>query len=155
MTNMKEPVERREHNRFKVRTGAFAAITSYNIVGPIQNISKGGLAFRYISEEDQIPEWSEVDLFIGGKGFHMKKIPSKTISGFNIIKKSLYSSLTIKQCGVQFGELTNSQIYQLENFIQNYAEKRSGKDRRQSDPSQYSGPERRNGIERRKGLAWI
>jgi len=155
MPNMKEPVERREHNRFKVRTGAFAALTSYNIVGPIQNISKGGLVFRYISEGEQIPKSLEVDIFIGGKGFHIQKIPSKRISDFNIIKKSLYSSLKIKQCGVQFGELTNSQISQLENFIQSYGEKRSGKDRRQSDASQYIGPQRRNGIERRKGLAWI
>lgn len=153
MTDTKAPLERREHNRFKVGTGAFAALTFYNIVGPIQNISRGGLAFRYISGEEQIKKSSEVDIFISGKGFYMQKIPSKRISDFNIIKKRLYSSLTIKQCGMQFGELTNSQIYQLENFIQNHAEKRFGKDRRQSDASKYIGPERRNGIERRQSPA--
>ena len=78
MINMKERIERRKHNRFKVRTGAFAAVTfDHNIVGPIDNISRGGLAFRYISEKEQIPEALEIDIFISGKGFYMQKIPSK------------------------------------------------------------------------------
>ncbi len=79
----------------------------------------------------------------------MQKVKSKTISDFKIDKKAPSSSLAIRQCCVQFCELTDDQVSNLNNFIQKYVDKRSGKNRRQfSDPS-FSDTERRFGIERR------
>jgi len=86
MTNRTGFIERRKHKRFKVKGGAFASIQfDHYTIGPIKNISRDGLAFRYISEKEQIPISLEVDIFASGKGFLMNKIPSKRISDFNII----------------------------------------------------------------------
>lgn len=93
----------------------------------------------------------EVDIYIGGKGFCIKKIPSKKISDFNIDKKGLQGTLKIRQCGVQFCELTDDQISNLDDFMQQSVDRRSGKDRRQFDDPGYSGDERRTWIDRRTG----
>ncbi|MEE8432968.1 MAG: hypothetical protein V3S16_17105 [Candidatus Desulfatibia sp.] len=144
-------LERRKQDRFKVRGGAFVSIKSDHCakIGPIQDISRDGFAFMYVNKEDQIYGPLEVDIFYSGSGIYMQKLKSKTISDFKIDKKAPSSSLAIRQCCVQFCELAEDQISHLEDFIQKYVDRRSGKDRRQfSDPND-SGPERRNGIERR------
>jgi len=122
-------IERRKQNRFRVKDGAFAAKSSeINIVGPIQNISGGGLTFRYVGKRGQIDRSLEVDLFCTGEGYCFTKLPSKTIYDFRIDKKASDSALTIRRCGVQFDELTDHQMSHIEDFIQKYGDKGSGKD---------------------------
>ena len=148
--NKKSFIERRRRDRFKVRSGAFVSIKSdKDTIGPIRDISRDGFAFRYIHEEGEIYGPLEVELLNAGSGLYVQKLKSKTISDFKINKKAPSSSLAIRQCCVQFCELTDDQISSLDNFIQKYIDRRSGKDRRRfSDPSD-SGPERRSGIGRR------
>jgi len=143
-------IDRRKQDRFKVISGAFASIKSdHDIIGPIRDISRGGFAFRYLGEEGQTYGPLEVDIFYAGSGRYVQNIKSKTISDFKTDKNPPSSALAIRQCCVQFSELTVDQISCIDNFIQQYVDRRSDKDRRQfSDPS-YSGPERRTGIERR------
>ena len=46
--------ERRAHRRFKVQKGAYAALRNGSLkIGQIQNISKCGLAFRYLANGKQ------------------------------------------------------------------------------------------------------
>jgi len=60
-------IEKRKQNRFRVMDGAFVTKSvDRNIVGPIQNISSGGLAFKYIGRRGQIHESIEVDIFYIG-----------------------------------------------------------------------------------------
>jgi len=143
-------IDRRKQDRFKVRSGAFVSVKSdHEKIGPIRDISRGGFAFRYLGEEGQIYGPLEVDIFYAGSGRYVQNIKSKTISDFKTDKNLPSSSLAIRQCCVQFCELTDDQVSYIDNFIQKYVDRRSDKDRRQfSDPS-YSGPERRTGIERR------
>ncbi len=150
MMNRNNFIERRKQDRFKVRDGAFASVKSdEDKTGPIRDISRDGFAFRYIGKEGEIYGPLEVDIFYAGSGLYVQKVRSKTISDFKIDKKAPSSSLAIRQCCVQFCELTDDQISSLDNFIQKYVDRRSDKDRRQfSDPS-FSGSERRSGIERR------
>jgi hypothetical protein len=64
MTEKKGFTERRKHRRHKAQDGSYAAIRDGSTkLGPIKNISKGGLAFTYISEGDKIPESLSVDVF--------------------------------------------------------------------------------------------
>jgi len=148
MTHNNEYKERREWYRFKVGEGAFVAIKSdHYVVGPIYNISKAGVGFRYIGKKEQIHGLLEVDIFFCGTGFYLQKVNAKTISDFPIDKKASDSHSAIRHCCLQFCELTNDQISNLENFIKKYGDRRSGKDRRKSP--QYSGPDRRKDVNRR------
>jgi len=105
--NGKSFIERRKRDRFKVRGGAFVSIKSdKDKVGPIRDINRDGFAFRYIGEEGEIYGPLEVDIFYAGSSLHVKKVKSKTIADFKTEKKASSSSLAIRQCCVQFCELT-------------------------------------------------
>ena len=151
MTDKNDFIERRKIDRFKIMDGAFAAVKSdHYIVGPIQNISEDGLTLRYFGKSGQMQDLIEIDIFFCGMGFYLQNVRSKTISDFRMDKKVPDSSLTIRQCSVQFCELTDNQIYLIHNFIQNFATRRSDKDRRKLPGHPYGGLERRKGVERRK-----
>ena len=51
MTVKKERVERRNHRRFRVPQSAFVTLRAHDVrVAQIIDISRGGLAFRYVGE---------------------------------------------------------------------------------------------------------
>ncbi|MEE8430625.1 MAG: hypothetical protein V3S16_05200 [Candidatus Desulfatibia sp.] len=135
MMDRKDFIERRKRDRFKLRGGAFASVKSdhYKKIGPIRDINRDGFAFRYIGQEEQICGPLKVDILYSGSGLYVRKIKSKAIADFKTDKKLLSNSLAIRQCCVQFGELTEDQTAHLENFIKKYGHRRSGKDRRQFD----------------------
>jgi len=151
MTDKKDFIERRKKDRFKTRDAAFAAIKSdHYLVGPIQNISENGLSFRYLGKSGQIQESVKVDIFSSGTDFYIEDVKSKIIWDFRIDNIASNSFLTVRQCGMQFRELTIWQTSQINDFIKNYADRRSAEGRRKLPTLQYSGPERRKGVERRK-----
>jgi len=83
MTNKKEIVEQRKHKRFNVQKSVFAAFRPPSVkIGPIIDISRGGLAFRYINGEEPSNESSELDILIDDNTFHIDKVPFETISNF-------------------------------------------------------------------------
>ena len=113
--------DQRKHMRFRVQEGAFAVLMNHvTRVGPIKDISRGGLAFTYISE-DKLPQGSfMVDLLFGGEGFYLKDIPSKLITDFETTDQPSFSYIPLRRCSVQFGEMNPLQISQLESFTRNY-----------------------------------
>jgi len=148
---MEKTVEKRKHKRFKVRSGAYTVL-NYDppIMAQLINMSKDGIAVRYTSEGEQLGASPEIDIFKADVGFYLNKIPVKTISESKISGAFPSTSKTIWQRSLQFGDLTDKQLSQLDHFIQNYTMiMRSDRDRRQLQDPQYSGPERRSGIERR------
>ena len=142
--------ERRKHKRFGVKDGAYSVL-SYNptVMGQVVNMSMDGLAVTYKGKRLEVS--NEVDLFISDAGFYTAQIPVKTISDHKLAGKFLFSSKTIWQRGLQFGDLTNDQKSHLKQFLQRYTLMimRSERDRRQFQDPRYSGPERRSGVERR------
>ena len=115
-------VEMRKFTRFKVKDLSFALLKTvfYEELGEILDISKGGLAFKYLVGENQIKEAVELDIIHAHNSFHMKKLPCKTISDFEIINGVDFSSLKMKRHSVKFGELDNNQISELDYFIKRY-----------------------------------
>ena len=113
--------DQRKHMRFRVQEGAFAVLMNHvTRVGPIKDISMGGLAFTFISE-DELPQDSfTMDLLCGGEGFYLKDIPSKIITDFETTDQPSFSSIPLRRCSVQFGEMNPLQISQLESFTRNY-----------------------------------
>lgn len=142
--------EQRKHKRFDVKDGAYSVLGYQpTVMGQIINISMDGLAVTYKGK--RLKESNEVDLFISDAGFYIDQIPVKTISDHKLVGKFLFSSKTVWQRSLQFGDLTDDQKSQLKQFLQHYTSmmERSDKDRRQFNDPQYSGPERRTGSDRR------
>lgn len=120
MYNRNELSEQRKDKRFQVPQDAFAALgPDYIKVGQIINISMGGLAFRYLGSEGPSNE-SELDIFLAGRAFYLYKLPFETVWDI-VLDEKPFSSLNMKVGGLQFGELTQRQISQLQYFIQDYA----------------------------------
>jgi len=117
----KEVVDNRKHKRFRSQDLAFAAFGSHSKeIGQIIDISRGGLAFLYISDGDQINESTELEIYLANNGFHLKEVPFNTISDFELTSEFPLSSIIMRRCGVQFKELTQTQVSQLGYFIQNH-----------------------------------
>lgn len=117
----KEVVDKRKHKRFRSQDLAFAAFGSNSKeIGEIIDISRGGLAFRYISDGDQVNESAELEIYLAKYGFHLEMVPFNTISDFELPNEFPTSSIIMRRRGVQFGELTQDQVSQLGYFIQNH-----------------------------------
>ena len=121
MTPQEKIVERRKHKRFLVQEGAFALLKNNSSkLGQIKNIIRGGLAFSYIVDEEQLHESFKVDIFISKIGYCLKDVPSKKIWDFRIDNRLPFSTFSIRQAGIQFDELNHSQLSQLDKFMRDY-----------------------------------
>ncbi len=121
MTSNGQMVERRKHKRFRVPKGIFTFLKpGYSKIGSVIDISSGGLAFRYIDGEEP-SSGTNMDIFMFGDFFHMDNVPVRTISDIELVHGRPYVAVTVRRCGVQFGELTDRQKMQLEQCIEKYA----------------------------------
>jgi len=121
MNSKKDLAERRVYKRFEVQEGAFTSLRGpVSKLGQIMDISRGGLAFRYIDTGVYPDSSFELDISLSDNGFHLAEVSCKTISDSAIAKESYSSSITMRRLGVQFAELTHNQTSQLEHFIQNH-----------------------------------
>jgi len=146
MTNIKDFNERRKHERFKVKSGAIAMIKTLPIkpkqtmdmsMGEnpsvakhkycqIINISKGGLAFRYIDKNSELNEPFELDVLFAQDRIcltYLKNVQCKTVwvsHASHAAGKTSSSHLITIQRGVQFGEMTSHQASQLDSFLKRY-----------------------------------
>jgi len=115
------PVERRQQPRYKVAEGVFAALVNHSSkLGQIRDISKIGLGFRYIDHGEEPGETTELKIVIGSEGVYLDKLPFRKVSDFEIKNEYSFSSLKMRQIGLQFGELTKHQTSRLEHFIRNH-----------------------------------
>ncbi len=121
MNRRNESVEHRKHRRFQIRQGTYVALAPpYGKVGPVIDISRGGLSFRYVDGKETTNE-SYIHIFLTEANFYLEKVPVKTILDFKIPDKSASSSITMRRCGLQFKGLTHNQASQLKFFVENYS----------------------------------
>jgi len=119
MSSKSQAVERRKHERFQVPMGAFVGVgPGFAKVGPLLDISLGGLSFRYIDSAER-PNGSYLEIFLSDRSLSMSYVPFKTVSDVEIADTEFFNSLPMRRCGVQFGELTHTQISELMYFIEN------------------------------------
>jgi c-di-GMP-binding flagellar brake protein YcgR len=117
--------EQRRNRRFRGMDGALAAFSvqetrSFTSLGEIIDISESGLSLRYVasgSGESRTPP--HLDIFgYRGPHIHIVGIPCKVVYESEL--ETLDESTSTRRCGIQFGELTPIQKFQLEHFIQSY-----------------------------------
>lgn len=118
-------MERRKHKRFKVKGGAFAvSAPDYNKLGQIKDISKSGFAFQYIENGEQTKDSVEVEIFLTGDDFYLKKLPVRTVTDFEVDNPVASNSMPMRQLNLQFGKLNYPQKLLLDYFLQRYTQVR-------------------------------
>ena len=116
----KERVDRRKNKRFQARKGVFIGVGPYDVqVGRLRNISVDGLAFRYLGSDEKL-SGSYVDMFMTDGDFYLGKLPIRIISDCRVISETSSGAVTLKECWVEFKELTPQQKTKLEEFIEKY-----------------------------------
>ena len=117
-------VEHRRHQRFRGTDGALAAFSmpgnqAFVKLGEIIDINEKGLSVCYVSSSEQANIPPHLDIF-GYKGphIHISAIPCKVIYENELLP--IDDSAAARRCGVVFGDLTSTQKFQLEQFIESY-----------------------------------
>ena len=114
--------ERREYIRFLVPENTFAALRpNFSMVGRIKDISIGGLALQYLTDEKPGLENSRVDIFNCGEEFHLSELPCKIVYDIRLAgyanTRASAGGLIHRRCGVQFGVIDKNDFAQLELFL--------------------------------------
>jgi hypothetical protein len=121
MPEDKESDDRRKRRRFRVQDGAFVILSPSDAgVGRLIDISFDGLSFDYVTTQKPSGEPTELQIFVTDSPFRLYKIPCRTITDFKTFQIP-HTHSHRRRSGVQFGDLTESQISQLEYFMQKYA----------------------------------
>lgn len=140
--------ERRSEKRYAAKDGAIGAffpVTSSDsfLVGQIVDISRGGLSLRYFTNGQGNNPPPRLDIFGSSRPLiYIGNVPGEIVYDHEVVNVP-GSNFKIKQCGVQFGKLSKSQLSNLNYFMQNYASEPAG-------DMDYSGVERREGLEQRE-----
>jgi hypothetical protein len=117
---MKQKINRRKHHRSQVGTGAIAALYDTKI-GTIENISRGGLAFRYIGFENEedvfLVKQSPLVSIVNQAGLSLHNLPCKVVAVVTSPPEYPFSAIRKLICHLQFLHLTPEQKSQLDNFI--------------------------------------
>ena len=121
MSDVKMSDERRQQKRFIAEEGAFAALVDQESrLGQIKDISTEGLSFRYIDSNEKLENAAELKIILGNQGLYLDRVPFVKISDFGIENEFSFSTIKMRQIGLQFRELTAEQKIQLERFIQQH-----------------------------------
>lgn len=124
---MLAPAEKRKHKRFVPTGSAFAVFRpEFRKLGPIKDISRGGLGCSYLSPVDVGKSAAEtshlIDIFISNNGFHLSNIPCNSIYDVNPDNDqgSFMPGLENRKCGLRFDQLTEEQDKQINFFLENH-----------------------------------
>jgi len=114
--------EQRKHKRYVPVNDTFAALRGHiSKVGQIIDISKGGLAFRYIDIGERPTNSFDLDIFLSDNGFYLQNIPYKNVTDLEIANEFPYSTTKMRRRGIQFETLTKDHITRLEYFLENHS----------------------------------
>ncbi|MBW2266860.1 MAG: hypothetical protein JRF28_12015 [Deltaproteobacteria bacterium] len=118
----REPVEQRRHERFEVQDGAFASLSlQFAVLGQIANISKGGLAFRYVASRPRSKEYNRLNILLTDRSFFVDKLPFDSIWDIAIPQDFSFGPIAFRHCGVKFGPLESTQKLDLGYFTESYS----------------------------------
>jgi len=113
-------IERRKHQRHQVPSLIIAVPQkSHSQVARIVNISKGGMAVRYVDQNNWLGGAKDIDILVNSK-FFMTGIPIENIRDFKVDNELSFSIIRERQCCLQFGSLSPAQESLLDELIMKY-----------------------------------
>ena len=137
--------EKRAHERFQVNKDAFvlvrpAATEQLNVenksmaevacslyrlkpvrFGRINNISMGGLSFRYITCEERSNLSLVLDILVAESGFYLENLMFRDIDDVEMDSDSTINSFKMRLNRVQFERLEPAATMKLQHFVENYS----------------------------------
>ena len=114
--------ERRKTVRFLPHTETYVALRpDFTKLGRLLDISRGGLAFKYIGPKEESRGPTHLDLFTGDNGFYLSRLPCKAVYDTSLLKKETsFPRLEPRRCALEFGDATEAQLRQLELYLANH-----------------------------------
>ena len=117
-------IERRENLRLRPKKLTYVALRpDFSKLGKIQDISKGGLCFQYMTRESQGGDSRHfnIDIFISEDGYYLPSVPCKLVYEKKMKKAISHPiGLEYRLCGLQFEHLSGEQIGQLTHYLQHH-----------------------------------
>jgi hypothetical protein len=107
--------DRRTFPRFRVKDGTLAI--NQTILGPVVDISLGGMAFEYYGNDLSDNEYENMGFYFIDSEFLLTGIRSKTIKDTVIEPNSGIMPIIRKRRSIQFIELTTEQRETIKRFI--------------------------------------
>ena len=122
--------ERRQHERSYLQNLVVGVLNSEEplIIGTIPDISQGGVRCTYnaLKMAPNESPFHSIDLIADGQ--YLNDIPCKCVWDVKVEMDS-YSKLTdLRQCGIEFGEMTPNQAFLLRSFVNRCASMGIGSD---------------------------
>jgi hypothetical protein len=115
---MEDGTDKRRFRRLSPKEDAFALLKNHtSSVGQIINVSRGGLAFKYLADEIPADEGWELDVFLASQGFLWKGVPHRTILDIEMAPESPFSSVRMRRRAVAFQNLTDEHVSRLESLL--------------------------------------
>ncbi|MFZ5571653.1 MAG: hypothetical protein ACOZF0_14725 [Thermodesulfobacteriota bacterium] len=167
---VKGPVEhRRKWKRFIVQTGPIVILHVPRLLGlagektvelgPVINISEGGLMVQFIENKERLRDCGVLSIQVPGLGIKAGRISFEVVRDFEVGK--LPDGRKIRNRSIKFSSLTPPQLVQVKEFIRAFSsdfqkDRRSGKERRaRMDPDFFDSEwklksDRRRGHDRRQ-----
>jgi len=109
-------IERRKHKRYQLSDDIL--VFNETTFGQIINISKGGLAFRFLTSKEITQDaYFELGILNSSSGFYLENIPCKTVTSTDSAPIHPTGSTIVRRNGVEFGELTSEQRQKIEEFL--------------------------------------
>jgi hypothetical protein len=78
-----------------------------------------GLEFHYMAGKEPSNKSFEIDIFLTDGDFYLEKVPCEKVADTKS-QRSPYAPFIMRQCTVQFGELSPDHRSQLKYFIRKY-----------------------------------
>lgn len=98
-------------------------------MGLITDISKDGLAFRYLDfqtfPKEEPADWAELKVIWESRDLFIENIPCRVIGDYDASLEYYLSFVPMRKCTVAFGDLAPDQTAQLEHLIEHFACSRS------------------------------
>jgi c-di-GMP-binding flagellar brake protein YcgR len=121
MLHEKAQLERRQHKRFKIRNLMIAVQNRSNTkVAQVVNISKGGMAVRYVDEGELMTSTTEVNI-LKNTDFFMTEVPVDVIRDFRYDDEEYFTTVMERQSCMKFGNLGPEQQDRLDYLIMKYS----------------------------------
>jgi hypothetical protein len=116
----RKDIECRKRERLPLYNDTFVVLKSRDTkVGRIVDITMDRLTFHYIGREKRLGKSAEIGIFSAENDFYLYRVPCKVVSDRKPYENHP-SPISIRRCDVQFKQLTQRQMSQLEDFIQSH-----------------------------------
>ena len=119
--------ERRRYKRYRFLGGTIVLmpLQSAAMLGSIRDISAGGVGVAYIYEDTKLNESEELKADMVEDRFYCKEIQCNNIWDKEVVNDLPVIAAKMRQCGLQFIDLSPDQLSQLKSFVKNTLIKKS------------------------------